>query len=71
MPKMMSQEVTEVEVEEEEEAEVAEEETEVDPTDQKVKEELTQSNPSRKPKKISQLCEREDRIDLPSKELAE
>jgi len=60
-----------VEVEEAEEAEVVEEE-EVVPIDQKVvKEELTQNKPSRKPKKISQLCEREDLVDLPSKELAE
>jgi len=71
---MRSQEKKVEEEEEVEEAEVAEveEDQEVDPIDQKVvKEELTQSNPSRKPKKISQLYEREDLVDLPSKELAE
>jgi hypothetical protein len=74
MSRIMSQRETVeevVEVEEEEVAEEAEEETEEVLIDQKVKEELTQSNPSRKLKKISQLYEREDLVDLPSKELAE
>jgi len=63
------------EVEEEEEVEEAEEEEpEEEPeveTPTVVPEDKIQSKPSRKLKKISQPYEREDRFDLPSKELAD
>jgi len=68
-----SPEIPEVE-EEEEEEEVAEEEPEEEPEVETLKvvpEDKTQSKPLRRLKKISQLCEREDREDLPSKELAD
>jgi len=58
--------------EEEEEEEVEEEEEEAEKTTlAEDKEDKIQSNPSRKPKKISQPYEREDLLDLPSKELAD
>jgi len=69
--KRLHQEVEEVE-EEEEEEEVEEEEEEAEKTTlAEDKEDKIQSNPSRKPKKISQPYEREDLLDLPSKELAD
>lgn len=71
MMKMSKNLVTE-EVEEEEAEEVAEvvevEETEVEEEDKTTlvdnREDKIQRNPSKKPKKTSQLCEREDHFDL-------
>merc|ERR1712127_224686 len=75
MTKMLkfSPEIPEVE-EEEEVEEVEEEETGVEPEVETLKvvpEDKIQSKPSRKLKKISHPYEREDRFDLPSKELAD